>query len=211
MNRMIESERTNPSAILSRIPGGLMTLAVAMLALSGCANLEAPQTGEFADSMAASETVAMDRQHPTIESAALHALSEAWDGTRSWNREKMRVGSIVQTEGTYAWLAPESAESTSRPVARVKLVPEHAATYIVHPRTHSLDVADANEKITKREKSLVDHADPLHRPIFVLTRSGRLLMYAHGEAVVELASMRNRDAWSAASVEESETAVAKRD
>ncbi len=195
MNSPVQIEQTKIPAARSprrsfRI-GALLTLTAMVLALSACAGIERPPRAEART--AQTPFAAPAQPHATLEAAAHAALLEAWSGTTGHNRDQLRVGAILQNGGDFTWLEPQRSKAGHVPVVRLGLHADHAATYIVHPRTGSAAVDRANERITRGEKRLVDRVDPLHRPIFVLTPSGRLLSYSHGAPVVEMASMRDRN------------------
>jgi len=168
----------------------LVALGTMALGLPGCAGLGAPTPSPFASIEVAAKTTSPELRHATIDGAAMQALSAAWDGTNTQNHERLRVGLVARVDGAYRWTEPRTSEADSHPVIRLRMGSEHVATYIVHPHTHTSRSVEANEQVTEHEKKMVDDVDPLHRPIFVLTPSGRLLRYSHGEEVVELASKR---------------------
>ncbi len=181
-------ERTKSPASRRRLLGTLLTLAATVLAFAGCTGVERSPRIEAPPALASGSEAA--NQHATLEAAARAALAEAWSDTALRNRDLLRVGAILQTEDEFIWLEPQSSQRGPGTVVRLGLHANHAATYIVHPRTGSAAVNRANEHITNYEKRLVDRIDPLHRPVFILTPSGRLLAYSHGRPVVEVASMR---------------------
>jgi hypothetical protein len=191
MTTQIQIERTKIQAAHIRRTGSLLILTAMILGLSACAGLEGSPRAEAPPALAS--VAEKENSHATLEDAARAALVEAWTGTVFHNRDRLRVGSIVQSDGEFVWLEPQSSKAGPEPVVRLGVRANHAATYIVHPRTGSTTVDRANEQITKHEKRLVDRIDPLHRPIFILTPSGRVLAYSHGAPVVELASMRDRN------------------
>jgi hypothetical protein len=104
------------------------------------------------------------------------------------------MGSVIRVEGGYTWLEPLRSESYSRamrsPVVRLVPSERHVATYVVHPRTGQARLDRLNEQFQPSEKEAVDHKDPLHRPMFLLTPRDRIVAYAHGGSTVELADLR---------------------
>jgi len=171
----------------------VMLLSTLALALTACAGVGSPELGaESSPIEDASYDIAPDRTHATIEAAALHAFSVASTETNTSNVDRMRVGSIVQLEsGAYVWLDPETSVSSSRPVIRLRVSVDHAATYIIHPDYSTRTAARISERITGYERHLVDAVDPLHRPVIVRTPSGRLLKYSHSEGTTDLGSARD--------------------
>lgn len=194
MKSQVPIEQTKIPAARSRRNrriGALLTLTAMLLALSACAGVERSAWAEAPPTQAPFPEAT--NQHATLQGAALAALVEAWTGTVRRNHGQLRVGAILRTDGEFTWLEPQLPKAGHVSVVRLGIHANHAATYIVHPRTGSATVDRANERITRHEKRLVDRVDPLHRPIFVLTPSGRLLSYSHGSPVVEVASMRDRN------------------
>ena len=166
---------------------GLATIAIG---LSACAGLNEPGAGARSAPVATFQADT-DRQHASLEAAALHALVEAERATGTSNVGHLRVGSIVSTNGGFTWLDPETSQSAGRPVIRLRVGSEHVATYIVHPATHTSESARMNERITREEMRLVNQMDPQHRPLFVMTPSGRLLKYSRDEGTIRLGSIRD--------------------
>jgi hypothetical protein len=131
----------------------------------------------------------------TLEEAAIAALVHARTTASPIERQALLIGSIVRVESGYAWHEPRRSESyfqsARKPVARLAPNRDHVATYVVHPRTGNSRLDRLNEDFTKSEKALVDRADPLHRPIFLLTPRGRMLSYAGDAPSVEIAALRS--------------------
>ena len=67
-------------------------------------------------------------------------------------------------------------------VDTMRYIPGDVATYIIHPRTDRREIDRRNERATERERRLVDERDPLHRPLYILTPSKKVLHYADGKA-----------------------------
>lgn len=128
----------------------------------------------------------------SLSAAAHAALAEARRDDRPGRRDRLRAGLIVRRGASYVWLDPEVASSTNAARVRVEIRHDQAATYVVHPKTGNLEVDRASEGVTRAERRLVDRVDPLHRPIFVLTPSGRVLVYRWRGPVEEVADLRLR-------------------
>lgn len=174
-----------------RIASSFVLLAAVISAL-GCAST--PSAGP---SMLVSG-IAQEVRGPavlfgTIEEAAVAALVYERANMMRSHEDRLHVGAIVRVDGGYRWQeilgAPLDRESMGNPRARIRFLPNHVASYIIHPRTGERAVDRINEDLNSSERSLVDQRDPAHRPIFVLTPSGRVLSYMHQAGEVELATV----------------------
>jgi Domain of unknown function (DUF4329) len=108
----------------------------------------------------------------SVEAAAADALTFAaahkGDSRREWG------GAISRVDGGFSYEAPTPG---SKAGVRLSLGSEHVAWYYTHgPRDAETD--RLNEDVSRRDRQMVDRVDPQHRPLFVLTPSGRLIRYA---------------------------------
>ncbi len=181
----MERLRTKNGAVRILLPGLMLGLA---MTTTGCAG-HGPGHGATIASTGG-EAAAVDAVWADPESAAIAALSHWRTNLRRADQRHMHVGSIVRSDAGYVWRKPVRSLNAARPVVRLPIDRDHVATYIVHPKSGELVVDRANDRITPEERRLVDEADPQHRPLFVLTPTGRLLSYVHGDDVVEVADLR---------------------
>jgi len=131
-----------------------------------------------------------DRVFPTVESAVHDALaSAAGDGGPS-ARKQLRLGTIRRVDGGFSWSAPVRSRevvTSTRPMrVRLRLGPDDVAIYGLHPRSGQSDLDRLNESVSGSERRLVDEQDPLHRPLYVLTPSRRIVRYPDGPEPVEV-------------------------
>jgi hypothetical protein len=124
--------------------------------------------------------------YPSIDLAVEAALAATHEEAGPGVRDRLRIGTIRRVDGGFAWVEPVVSSS---PVAamtpmqvRLRLGPEDVAIYGLHPRSGLSDLDRANERITRSERRLVDEQDPLHRPIYVLTPSRRIVRYPEAGA-----------------------------
>jgi hypothetical protein len=108
----------------------------------------------------------------SVEAAASDALHFAavhkGDSHREWG------GTISRVAGGFSYEAPTPGDADG---VRLALGGEHVAWYYTHgPRDAETD--RLNENVSRRDRQMVDRVDPQHRPLFVLTPSGRLIRYA---------------------------------
>jgi Domain of unknown function (DUF4329) len=108
----------------------------------------------------------------SVEAAATDALQFAavhkGDSRREWG------GAISRVAGGFSYEAPTPGDADG---VRLALGAEHVAWYYTHgPRDAETD--RLNENLSRRDRQMVDRVDPQHRPLFVLTPSGRLIRYA---------------------------------
>ena len=176
---------TRPASTLSIL--GLM-----LVTASGCASA-ASHYQEAARVGRASAADPPDTHHSTVDEAALAALAHLSATTRRSELHRLQVGSIVGVEGAFSWQASgrptTSRHDDWRPKARLSLAPDQVATFVIHPRTGDRRIDRVNERLTRGERRIVDELDPLHRPIYLLTPSGRVLIYRHGESTSEIAAL----------------------
>ena len=168
-------------------------LLAGLLALgSGCA-----ATGHHGSSNRSGSspgvTQAVSGVYADPASAALAAFQHLRGSMGRSDQRRLHVGSIVRVEGGYAWLPPIRAPKVARPIVQLKIDRRHVATFAVHPRSGRIVVDRANNVITEAERRVVDEVDPLHRPLFVLAPSGRMLGYTHGGRVATLADLGRGD------------------
>jgi hypothetical protein len=180
----------------------LLTISLAAV---GCAGLQ-PSERTMLVSGAPYDAPAQGAVLATLDEAAIAALVHARSNLTPLERECMLVGSIVRVDGGYTWQEPQRSGSyfaRTKPVVRLRVSSQHVASFVIHPRTGENELDSANERITRREKRIVE-ADPQHRPIFVLTPSGRLLSHAHDRAPIEIANLR----WGRRDVSTATSAIA---
>jgi hypothetical protein len=172
-------------------------LALALASLAGCAGIQ-PGERQLVVSGMPYELPEPGTVLGSVEEAAVAALVHARTNAKFGERKTLMMGSVIQVEGGYTWLEPLHSESYARatrsPVVRLVPSDRHVATYVVHPRTGQARLDRLNEEFQPSEKEAVDHKDPLHRPMFLLTPRDRIIAYAHGESTVELADLRR--GWS---------------
>jgi hypothetical protein len=116
---------------------------------------------------------------PTIETAALDALAFAAEQQAGARREL--GGTIVVSRGGYTYEPPRQGD---RAGVTLVLGARDVAWYYTHgPRSeHAENVA--NERLSARDRRMVDRVDPQHRALFVRTPSGRVLRYGDGRLAV---------------------------
>ena len=172
-----------------RRPAALASLLLAVLvATLGCAGSLRAHSA-----MAASDPrVGSDHVFPTVEAAVGDAFEAARRDSGPANRDRLQIGTIRRVEGGFAWSAPERSDSTiggTRPMrVRVRFGPDDVALYGVQPRSGLAEVDRHNEAISADVQRLVDERDPLHRPIYMLTPSRRIVRYQHDPAALEVVS-----------------------
>lgn len=172
----------------------LCILGLMLVTASGCASAASLYPEQEADPVGrASALDPPDTLHPTVDDAAIAALAHLAATTRRSELHRLQVGSIVGVEGAFSWQASgrptTSRHDDWRPKARLSLAPDHVATFVIHPRTGDRRIDRVNERLTRGERRIVDELDPLHRPIYLLTPSGRVLIYRHGESTSEIAAL----------------------
>lgn len=173
-------------------------ISILILALAfsqGCAGMQSDERGHFV-SDGPSELLQPGTPFPSVEEAAVAALGYIRSTATRNEAERLYVGPIIRIDGGYTWTQAEHSgnhlRATWRPTARVSLSPDHVATYIIHPRTGDSRTDRANDGISQGERRLVDEVDPLHRPLFLLTPTGRIVEYSHGASVTEVVDRRGR-------------------
>ncbi len=177
-----------------RRPASLgLTLLGVLFASLGCAgSLRAHSGVAVVDPSADSEQV-----FATVEAAVGDAFDAARRETGPANRDRLRIGTIRRVEGGFAWSAPARSRATvggMRPMmVRVRFGPDDVALYGVQPRSGLSEVDRQNEAISADVQRLVDEKDPLHRPIFMLTPSRRIVRYQHDRAALEVVSRDEAD------------------
>jgi hypothetical protein len=172
---------------------------IVLASLVGCAGVNAGER-RLGATGTSGDPLPPGTEFSTVEAAAVAALAYVRETSTRSESERLRVGSIVETENGYTWTEGDHSGSHTRanwrPKARIALTDAHAAAYVVHPRTGDRQTDRANERVTRSERRLVDEVDPQHRPMFLLTPTGRIVAYNHGAPVVEIADLRRnrRDA-----------------
>jgi len=180
------------STIRSSIPT-LSVLGLILVAGVGCATATPQQEGralvDVPSTLSPPGTL-----YSTVDEAAIAALAHVSATTRRSDLGRLQVGSVVEVDGAFTWQAANrparSRRDDWRPKARLSLAPDHVATFVIHPRTGDRSLDRANERLTQGERRIVDQLDPLHRPIYLLTPSGRIVAYSHGESASEIADLR---------------------
>jgi hypothetical protein len=126
--------------------------------------------------------------YPTIDEAIAAAFEAASRNPGAAQRGRLRFGTVRRVEGGFAFTVPVRSEAsvnaTSPMRVRLRLVPADVAVYGLHPRSGHADLDRLNESINAHERRLVDERDPMHRPLYVLTPSRRILR--HPEPVVPI-------------------------
>ena len=182
---------THRTTVLSLAP----FLALGLAGLIGCAGVPPTEAGRLVTTRI-DEASKPGMVFMSIEEAAIAAVARARANATPVEREALLIGSIIRVEGGYSWLQPQHSGSyfraTRRPRARLAPSQDHVATYLVHPRTGEPRLDRINERFSQSERDIVDRADPFHRPIFLLTPSGRILAYGHEEPAVQIADLRRR-------------------
>jgi hypothetical protein len=108
----------------------------------------------------------------SVEAAATDALRFA--AALKGNSHREWGGAIARVAGGFGYEAPTPGDADG---VRIALGGEHVAWYYTHgPRDGESD--RLNESVSRGDRRMVDHVDPLHRPLFVLTPSGRVVRYA---------------------------------
>lgn len=119
--------------------------------------------------------------YPSIDAAVEAAFAAAARGAGPAERDRLRIGTIRRVAGGFAWVEPAVSSSSVGAMApvhvRLRLGPEDVAIYGLHPRSGLADLDRANESVSRHERRLVDEQDPLHRPLYVLTPSRRVVRY----------------------------------
>ena len=127
---------------------------------------------------------------PTIESAALEALSRASSEAVLADRGRLRVGTIRRVARGFSYSLPlrsrETVHSAGSMRIRLWLGPDDVATYGVHPRSGRSRIDRLNEAPTAHEKRLIDEKDSHHRPLYVLTPSRKIVRDRSGRAPIEV-------------------------
>lgn len=187
---MFTSRLLNPfQAQPLRRPAALvLTLLGVLVASLGCAgSLQAHSA------MAAAEpSVGSEQVFATVEAAVGDAFEAARRDSGPANRDRLRIGTIRRVEGGFAWSAPIRSRAPvggMRPMlVRVRFGPDDVALYGIQPRSGLSEVDRQNEAISSAVQRLVDEKDPLHRPIYMLTPSRRIVRYQHDLAALEVVS-----------------------
>ena len=151
---------------------------IAVLALAGSLMAGAA----FADEEADGEPTPV--VHATVDEAALEALAALREDRSPAMRGRFRVGRILAVPGGYVWEAPVAATSGPRPVVRLASGPDHVATYLARDTSVAGSRAALERQHARIERALVETRDDRHRPLFVLTESGRMIAY-RGDATRE--------------------------
>ena len=164
-----------------------MLLAVLAASLGCAGSLRAHAAVAAADPSVGSEQV-----FATVEAAVGDAFEAAQRDSGPANRDRLRIGTIRQVEGGFVWSAPARSGTTVGAMGpmkvRVRFGPDDVAFYSVHPRSGLSEVDRHNEAVSSDVQRIVDEKDPLHRPIYVLTPSRRIVHYQHDPAALEVVS-----------------------
>jgi hypothetical protein len=184
----------NASSRFSTKPVSILSiLGLILVTAAGCAHAGPEQAG----TAPSEEGAAVDPPgtlYSTVDGAAVAALIHVVATTRRDDLDRLQVGSILAVDGGFTWQGSASSTASRRddwrPKASLSFTQDHVATFVIHPRTGHRSLDRANEKLTRGERRIVDELDPLHRPIYLLTPSGRIVTYAHGERTSEIADLR---------------------
>lgn len=169
----------------------LLGLALAGLAVSlACANPNHPSAGSNRLTRLEIPAPPDSAVHSTIDAAVEAAFMAARRADRPRGRDRLRIGTIRRVEGGFSWVEPRASESSVGALrlmqVRLSLRPDDVAIYGIHPISGHADFDRANEVVSRDERRLVDEHDPLHRPIYVLTPSRRVVRYPEVERSVEI-------------------------
>ncbi len=189
-NQTTQITRTHPARRRDGRPATTAAAAASLIALLGtigCATAPTPSPNAALE--AASQPT--ERAYATVPAAAHAALEAIHRTPYARDRRAMLAGAIVETEDGYTWQLPSRSSEERRSMVRLRVDARQVATFVAHPRTGNGEVDRANEHVTRAERCLVDQFDPAHRPIFVLTPKGRILVYRHEGEVVEVADLRH--------------------
>lgn len=150
----------------------LLALTVGFAGTIACASPAPPGSGPIDRGT----PTAAPQVFPTLESAVEAAFMDARRSDGPDGGARLRLGTIRQVGGGYAWSAPVASREpvwSSAPMrVRLALGSEDVAVYVVHPRSGRAEVDRANESPSRSEQALVDAGG---RPLFLLTPSRRIV------------------------------------
>jgi hypothetical protein len=137
------------------------------------------------------EEVASDSAvYPSVEAAVGAAFAAAERADLRATRDRLRIGTIRRVPGGFSWSAPVASRTAVTEMApiqvRLRFDPQDVAIYGLHPRSGRSELDRSNEVVTRHERRLVDEQDRLHRPLYVLTPSRRIVRYPDVPESVEL-------------------------
>ncbi len=176
----------------------LLLLTLTALAGSiGCATQLAPESRLASPPAVTAEpssppagSAPADRVFPTVEAAVNDALETARHRAGPADRERFRFGTIRRVSGGFAWSAPvrsRAAIGAIRPNrVRLRLGPDDVAIYGIHPRSGRRELDRLNETVSRQERGVVDGQNSLHRPLYVLTPSRRIIRYPDAPETLEI-------------------------
>jgi hypothetical protein len=123
---------------------------------------------------------------PSVEVAVVDAL--AWSHLRAKQGPisgHAQGGSIRAVEGGFTYGLPVVAPDDEPDVVRYELDPDDVAHFRLNARSTNPATNRLRERFSRRDRDTVNHLDPAHRPLFILTP--RLMVRAyHGSTVGEL-------------------------
>jgi hypothetical protein len=111
----------------------------------------------------------------SVDDAAFDALHHA--ASRPASRRVEYGGTIYATERGFSYGAP--LRGTADDVS-VDLGTDDIAWYYTHGRRRSPTLNLLNESPSDRDRHMVDRIDPRHRPMYLLTPSGQVVVYRDG-------------------------------
>lgn len=145
-----------------------------------------------ADVQTPASTAVQAGVYATIDDAIAAAFDSASRGPGPAWRARLQFGTVRRVEGGYVFTPPvrsqESVHATSPMRVRLRLLPEDVAVYGLHPRSGQADLDRLNESISAHERRLVAERDPMHRPLYVLTPSRRILRHPEIAAPIDVVS-----------------------
>jgi hypothetical protein len=177
--------RAWPQGLRAARWAALSGLLAIVLASAGCSTLPiGAGPSRTASGREARPRPATEEVFPTVEAAALEALAAAERRARAGDRRRLQVGTIRRVGAGFSYTRPIRSRGTVGSLAsmrvRVRLGADDVATYIVHPRSSRARLDALNEGPSPQQKRIVDELDPLHRPLFILTPSARIVRYGGG-------------------------------
>ena len=151
---------------------GEIVFALTLTVLAGCA------------SMTGAGRVAFEPSGPgavfsTIEGAVVDAMAfSVVEARRSRRSDRMHGGAITAVAGGYTYSAPAVAQALKPLEVSYGIGRDDVARFHVYPKAQDRRERRAREQVTLSDRASVDKADPRHRPIYFLTPSLVVKIYA---------------------------------